>query len=326
MVSGKSERVIVPINESANDKANLAPAFYCVHSLSGASGSDFLDLARHLDGAIRFFGIQAPPKRTGNPEFGNSIPLLAEYYANAVVEAQPSGPIILGGWSAGATIALAVAKNLRGRGRKIDLIVAIDGAPENTHAALSPLDPRYLVEAAEILPSWLLSTVVQRNELPPLIAKHTSRAIGKVRELVRPRQDSHAVADEEPQELFLGFNRYPLKQRIFMKRLYDAIFDYMPEAYDGDVVVYESKICSPFNLPQFGRIWRSIAPSSDTVRVDGTHLSILKDPIVRTIARDIIYRISMINDRRVYDDRDGGDGNPVASAQHIDAAPPPPAS
>jgi hypothetical protein len=56
-----SERVLLPINESAMATDVPRPSFYCVHSVSGAAGTDFLSLARRLDRTVNFYGLQAPP-------------------------------------------------------------------------------------------------------------------------------------------------------------------------------------------------------------------------------------------------------------------------
>ena len=99
--SRNSERVILPANDSAFEKNDsLRPAFYCVHSLSGAGGMDFHPLAKRLP-TLRFFGIQAPPKKIADAEFGRSVEAMSEYYANALVKHQPNGPFLVGGWSAG---------------------------------------------------------------------------------------------------------------------------------------------------------------------------------------------------------------------------------
>src|ERR1700744_4969570 len=111
--SRNSERVIVPINDSALGGNEACPAFYCVHSASGVAGTDFLDLAHRLEPSIRFYGIQAPPKQMPQAEFGKSVESLAEYYADALVKFQPTGPLLLGGYCVGAVIALAMTDRLR---------------------------------------------------------------------------------------------------------------------------------------------------------------------------------------------------------------------
>src|ERR1700690_4177125 len=86
-----SERVIVPINDSALGTDDGRPAFYCVHSASGVAGTDFMGLARYRVPSIRFDGIQAPPKRMGDVQFGKSVESIAEHYADALIQFQPTG-------------------------------------------------------------------------------------------------------------------------------------------------------------------------------------------------------------------------------------------
>src|ERR1700736_3201057 len=96
--SRNSERVILPINDSALSKDSQSPAFYCVHSASGVAGTDFLALAECFEPSIRLYGIPAPPKRMLGVKFGSSVESLANHYAEALVKFQPKGPIILGGY------------------------------------------------------------------------------------------------------------------------------------------------------------------------------------------------------------------------------------
>src|SRR5580693_3478412 len=84
-----SERVILPINDSALRADTPIPAFYCVHSITGAACTDFLSLAQRLDRTVGFYGIQAPPKLMQESEFGASIGALADHYARALIKFQP---------------------------------------------------------------------------------------------------------------------------------------------------------------------------------------------------------------------------------------------
>ena len=84
-------------------------------------------LARILGPEQRFYGIQAPPEMH-NAEFAVSIESMARYYLEALVAFQPEGPYLLGGWSAGSVIALEMAQLLKVSGRKVELLIALDGA------------------------------------------------------------------------------------------------------------------------------------------------------------------------------------------------------
>src|ERR1700729_4646003 len=153
--SRTSKRTIVPINDCALESVAPRPAFYCVHSASGVAGTDFLDLAQRLEPAIRFYGIQAPPKQMPDTEFGNSVDSIAEYYAEALVRFQPTGPLLIGGYCVGAVIALAMVNKLRALGRDVGPLLAIDGAPENAGAAMSRWQPRYWLELARHARGWV---------------------------------------------------------------------------------------------------------------------------------------------------------------------------
>src|SRR6202011_5006412 len=175
--SRNSERVILPINDSALSKDSQSPAFYCVHSASGVAGTDFLALAQRFEPSIRFYGIQAPPKRMLDVEFGSSVESLANHYAEALVKFQPKGPIILGGYCVGAIIALEMANNLRARGREVGPLFVIDGVPENPGVTLSRWAPRNWLDLARNLRGWFVHGDLMRNRtLRSLIWSLTNNA------------------------------------------------------------------------------------------------------------------------------------------------------
>jgi thioesterase domain-containing protein len=286
-----SERVLLPINEGAMRQDATRPAFYCVHSVSGAAGTDFLNLARRLDRTVNFYGLQAPPKlMQDDPEFGASIEGLAEHYIKALVKFQPDGPLMIGGYCIGAIIALDMAKKLRAMGRKVGPVVAIDGAPENV-TVLSAWNPRYWAEMARNIPRWLLHADLMRSRsLHSLIwslSKHAI-AIGKgALGLKRTERLSGGYAIDRLMDLSL----YPPEQRLFINRLFSAMFSYFPEPYPGEVVVYEAKVAPLLYLPQVGRTWRTIASRAEIVAIVGTHIGIMHDPYVSALAEDMRKRV-----------------------------------
>jgi thioesterase domain-containing protein len=288
-----SEVVICPINDSALDAGNLSPAFYCVHSLSGAGGTDFRDLGKLMP-AVRLYGIQAPPAKMQDAKFGSSVESIADYYASALIKFQPKGPFLLGGWSAGAIIALEIAQNLHARGHEVGLLAAIDAAPENTASGLRPWHPLYLLELVSNLPGWIIHEELMKKEaLRSLVRRLSNKAValGKKRpgcEKVDKMIDDHTV------DGFMDLSRYPPDQRSFMRRLYDALLDYTPKQYLGRVVVYEAKIKPLLHLPQVGKVWRKLAPQSIIACVDGTHLSLLRKAYVNALAEDLRNRIAEI--------------------------------
>ena len=289
--SRNSTRAIVPINDCALEPATPRPAFYCVHSASGVAGMDFFDLARRLEPTIRFYGIQAPPKRMPDTEFGNSVESLAEYYADALSQFQPNGPLLIGGYCVGAVIALAMVDKLGARGREVGPLLVIDGVPENTGAAMSRWQARYWMELARNVRGWFNHGDLMRSRtlrsLVWSIANNAS-AIGK-----------GAIGLKRGQKLGGGYaiegimdvSRYPPDHRSFVNRLFQALFAHTPKSYSGNVVVYEATVKPLLYLPQIGHMWREFAHQAEVVEIVGTHISMMHEPYVESLANDMRQRI-----------------------------------
>ena len=286
-----SERVILPINDSALRADPSRPAFYCVHSISGAAGTDFVNLARRLDPTVGFYGIQAPPKLMQAAEFGSAIEPLADHYVEALTDFQPQGPLMLGGYCIGGIIALEMAKRLRAQGREVGPILAIDGAPENAGAMLRRWHLRYWLELARNLPGWIVHADLMRSRSMHSLVWSLSNnafAIGKgAIGLRRGEKFGGGYAVDGLMDVSL----YPPDQRQFINRLYAAMFAYVPEKYSGDLVVYEARITPLLYLPQVGRIWRTFAPQSEIVGIVGTHIGMMREPYVEALAEDMRPRI-----------------------------------
>jgi len=274
-----SERAIVPLNDSALATESTLPAFYCVHSASGVAGTDFLDLAKRLDPNVRFYGIQAPPRQISETEFGRSVESIADYYCEALLKFQPTGRLLLGGYCVGAVIALAMAENLRARGRELGSLMVIDGVPENTGVALRRWSARYAID--------LMRNRTLRSLLWSI--SNNASAIGKgALGLKRGQRLGGGYGIEG----IMDISRYPPAHKSFINRLFNALFAYSPKPYSGDVVVYEATVKPLLSLPQIGRIWQKFASQAQLVEIVGTHISMMHEPYVDALAQDMRRRLA----------------------------------
>jgi thioesterase domain-containing protein len=287
-----SERVIIPMNESAVTSDMRRPAFYCVHSASGVAGADFSELAQELEPIVRFYGIQAPPKQIADSKFGETVESIAEHYAEALVKFQPTGPFVLGGYCLGAVIALAMAEKLRARGRAVGPLVAIDGVPENTGIALRRWNPHYWIELFRNLPGWMYHGDLMRSRTLRSLAwslTNNAHAIGKrLMGLKRGERLGGGYAIEG----IMDVSNYPPVHRSFINRLFAAMFAYIPRPYSGNIVVYEAKITPLLYLPLIGRTWRRFASQAEVIGIVGTHISMLREPYVDALAKDLRRRLA----------------------------------
>jgi thioesterase domain-containing protein len=284
-VSRRPAPVVVPLNEAAATPHPEGAALFCVHSIVGHGVSDFLPLARQFTASVRVYGVQAPSDRMEEEAFGASVSALADLYAAAIVEAHPKGAIVLAGWSAGAAVALEVAHGLRRLGRDIALLVAIEGAPEFPRQVLRPSHPRYWVGVARNVPAWLQGG--RGMEQPLTILLRWARAFaGRL-----ARSGARRGTEVAPRlERLVSLDRYPPAQQRFMARLYDAVMGYVPCPWDGPVVVYEAR--AVLTLPQYLERWRMVAPQAVQVRLDGNHVSMMTEPRVAHLVRDLEGRIA----------------------------------
>lgn len=287
MTSRDSERAILPLNNGALDADSPLPAFYCVHSASGVAGSDFVDLAGRLEPCIRFFGIQAPPKQMQDAEFGKSVESLADHYAAALVQFQPTGPFLIGGYCVGAVIALALANNLRARGRQVGPLIAIDGVPENTGSALHRWQPAYWLELIRNVYGWINHGDLMRSRTLSSLLWSVSNNASAIAKGMLGLKRGQKIGGGYTIEGIMDVSRYLPAHKSFIERLFNALFAYIPAKYFGDVLVYEASVKPLLYLPQIGHIWRNLAPRSEVVEIVGTHISMMHAPYVDALAKDI---------------------------------------
>lgn len=98
-----------------------APPMILCHPVSGTVHG-YAALAQALAGHFQVYGIAAP----GPPPARTGLTQLAAGYADAVHQAGPGVPCVLGGWSIGGIVAFEVARQLVARGQQVSELVFID--------------------------------------------------------------------------------------------------------------------------------------------------------------------------------------------------------
>jgi thioesterase domain-containing protein len=287
---GKGKGVIVPLN----DQGGRIP-FFCVHSLTGKA-TDYVGLAQQLGPDQPFFSIQIPPaNRTG--DFGGllnpvSIRTVAAHYVEALIEARPHGPFVLGGWSIGAIIALEMAQQLRTRGRDVPLLVIFDMITWNPVFAPGSAAIRAL-DTAVHFPAWLAAHKLVKNGLQPgpLAARAglKLRAIGRKLMGRAPPPPPEVIGD------LVEVAKYNIDHTALMETLFASAQGYAPPRYDGAVHVYMAK--SEVSLIHRANMrwgWRHIAPRSRLHAVSSTHRELFSGPGGAALVRHLSARLAAI--------------------------------
>jgi thioesterase domain-containing protein len=132
-VTATDEEPLRPFSALVTIQPGEGPiSFFCVHG-AGGNVLNFRDLARAMDQAQPFYGLQAygvdgvtPPHET--------IEDMAAAYLTEVREVQAEGPYLLGGYSGGGLVAFEMAQLLAAAGHEVRLLALID----TFHPQMSP--------------------------------------------------------------------------------------------------------------------------------------------------------------------------------------------
>jgi amino acid adenylation domain-containing protein len=100
------------------------PPFFTVHA-AGGNVLCYYNLARHLGPEQPVYALQAPGIE-GEQEAFDRLEDLAAFHLAAIRAAQPHGPYLLGGWSAGGTVSYEIARQLEALGERVALVALMD--------------------------------------------------------------------------------------------------------------------------------------------------------------------------------------------------------
>jgi thioesterase domain-containing protein len=278
--------VILPLNDSGT-----GPAFYCVHDMTGIA-TGFRFIAEMLGPQQRFYGIQTPTKKR-NAEFASSIESISQYYVDELIKFQPAGNFLLGGYSTGATIALEMAQQLRARGREVSLLVVFDGEPFNTGAEISSRHPFYWLEPILNLRRWMAAVVKEGYSFQTLCRKAINKTIA-TRKAIIAKMRGEVLTLELTAENFvtINLNHCSPEHVAFINTLFEIQFDYIPKQYPGRVLVYAAKTQELARLRHVAAAWRKVAPASEIVEVNGTHITIMRPPDGYAVAKHLAEHIA----------------------------------
>ena len=289
--SRRSERAVLPISSNARDASDASPAFYCVHSVSGTAGTDYADLASGFT-QVKLYGVQAPPSKIRDPEFGRNIDDLAMYYAQDLVKFQPEGTFFLGGWSTGGIVALEIARNLLKRGRQVGLLVAIDTVPENTHLDARPSGLRNAWEVVCNFPRWVKSERMREKAKRAMLVRLSDLARQLAKAANRRMSDETGIRKHDVYK-HVDISGFAPEHKHFVMKHYDSVLNRrFIDQYSGNVVVYKAKVQPLLHPSQVEYAWRKIATRIEIVSVDGTHSTLMLEPSANAIARDLEIRIT----------------------------------
>jgi pimeloyl-ACP methyl ester carboxylesterase len=265
--------------------------FYIVHAIAGDVGF-FLSMADMIADARAVYGIQVPTHKI-NAESGSSIHILAEYYVDELIRFQPEGPVILGGYSVGSTIALEMAQIMKQRGRDVALLVSFDGILYHTGARLPMWSPSYMSVLLGNVRPWISDARFRR-----LGVECTLRQFWTDWKLARACRAIERNSRANLCNTFLEEEDWPAKRLPLIRALYRAVELYSPKPYDGRVLVYVASVGPFFHLWQIERCWASIAPAADFYSIPCRHDCMFERHLVKLMGPHLDGYLSQLSTHR----------------------------
>jgi amino acid adenylation domain-containing protein len=255
------------------------PPFFCVHAVGG-NVLEYSDLARYFDADQPFYGLQAVGL-DGRQVPLTSIEKMAAHYIYEMRHIQPRGPYYLGGRSFGGAVAFEMARQLREQGEEIGLLAMLDTYPLGWMKLLSS------TEAQQYEKQFLRLRIKRhfRNLRQLSLAGKLNYVLSKVQYKKRKYKNfwwqlRNQAGINQPDSLHRTL-------RDIEELNYLAAKKYTPHVYQGKVTFFCAAEEVSLDENVFG--WQQLAADGvDIVRVPGDHQTMIKEPHVQSLAKNLM--------------------------------------
>jgi amino acid adenylation domain-containing protein len=258
----------------APEASTSTEPFFCVHSL-GANLVSFHRVASLLRGDRPIYGLQ-PHGLDGRQQPFDSIEEMASAYLEEIRKKQPHGPYYLGGVCIGGVVAYEMAQQLRTAGEEVKFVALID--------SFLPSQPHYLHTRSDLMQyldmhlgeALLLQGIARLRYLARWAANGAvllSRALGW--------QDNSSLARAT---------------RNVAKAHTRAILGYEPKPYAGKITQFMCSDGAHRSYEDRRLAWSNLASEGLEIHVvPGNHLTMVEEPHVRTLARELQLCLDRVN-------------------------------
>jgi thioesterase domain-containing protein len=233
---------------------------FLVHPAGGDVGC-YAPLAGHLGPDRPVLALKA---RGDDAALHGNVEALAAHYVAALRAARPEGPFLLGGWSVGALVAYEMTRLLAAQGDSVPLLTLIDptaaGSPSGRKAR-SPL----------LLFATHLGLPIRRSDLA---------ALPRPQRLHYLFQAARKAGALPPETTPVEFRRH---LRLFTAHVH-AASKYTPLPYSGRILLLQSAKGSPKRGDELRARWAPLVGAMEFQVVPGSHLTMMREPHVRTVA------------------------------------------
>jgi thioesterase domain-containing protein len=256
------------VTEPLNGASERAP-FYCVPGIGGNvlhlnALAQRMSQAQHTLVALR-------ASFSADSDRPDTVEDIAARTVASMLKRRSYGPFLLGGYSAGASIAFEMARQLTAQGLEVALLALIDTRSPGWRVSARRA-PAVAASFVSNLPGWMRDDLAQSSAQQVFkdIRRHMRRIAGA----------GTAV------ERVLDVSRYSIEQQIAMQREYEVLEAYRPAPWSGRIALLRAET-QPLLLwhdePALG--WSALARGGvEIVRIPGNHSTIMREPHVGALA------------------------------------------
>jgi amino acid adenylation domain-containing protein len=266
ILGGEAQVVISPL--IAIQPKGSRPPFFCAH------GTDcYGQLARYLGPEQPFYGLAQHLE--GRKVRYTSIESIAAHYVREVRKVQPEGPYYIGGHSIGGLIAFEMGQQLQMADQEVRLLAVIDSGSPTKSQPVDIVGGRYRFGSR----SRAESRTLQRLERKLWFMRH------RLRETLR--HETRAAACEIYHHLGMrlppALKTFYVDQVVYGKIYPEAHRNYVPRRYSGRAIYFKSE-----DTRERVASWERLMTNGLEVwSVKGTHLSMLAEPNLRSLAETL---------------------------------------
>lgn len=258
------------------------PPLFFVHGVGGGMFWGYQNLSKHFGNDQPVFAFNSRGL-DGREEFP-TIKEMATAYVSDLKKFRPHGPYFLGGYCFGGCVALQMARQLVAQGEKVPFVTLINSIPPNADYDKFSLTPKSLAKFLKNLGYWANYVREQspkaKRDFISWKLRAARKQAGRIFSL-RKRVydfDVHEVVDlaSQPKELH---ELWETHIRI--------LFAHTPEFFPGRVMLFRTPGYSMFCCFDEAYCWRKFAKEVDVKMIPGAHESILAEPNVKLVAKQI---------------------------------------
>jgi thioesterase domain-containing protein len=228
-----------------------------------------------------FQGLSIEPHIIGQVKNPYSLRCLAEPFVKMIREEQPRGPYMLEGWCAHGLLALEAAQQLREQGQDVALLVLLETInPER----LRP-QPRWIREIAR----WQIK--MNLNQFDYMYRHSLAERQERERASTRPARKFTGM----PRSLGKAPGRNPNGTdltRNALEILYAAAANYLPQPYDGPVLLMRSRKGLVGFSGDADLGWgKTLGRDLEVCETQGNRYSMYAEPNVKELAQQVSARL-----------------------------------